>query len=99
MPRGTFTNFPIQLFDVFSPFVRAVDFALDWILLDSGRAVYRQGDMDESMFVVLSGRLRSVANKIVIEEFGRGDVLGMLEMLQKKPRNSTVLAVRFFPIG
>lgn len=51
--------------------------------------------MEETMFVVLSGRLRSVANKVVIEEFGRGDVLGMLEMLQKKPRYSTVLAVRF----
>lgn len=32
---------------------------------------------------------------MVIEEFGRGDVLGMMEMLQKRPRNSTVLAVRF----
>lgn len=56
------------------------------------------------MFVVISGRLRSVSNKIVIEEFGRGDVLGMLEMLQKKSRNSTVLAVRFsqlarMPVG
>lgn len=24
-----------------SPFVRAVDFAIDWILTDSGQAVYR----------------------------------------------------------
>ncbi|KAJ9601496.1 hypothetical protein L9F63_000335, partial [Diploptera punctata] len=28
-----------------SPFVRQVDFALDWVFLESGRAVYRQGDL------------------------------------------------------
>lgn len=47
------------------------------------------------MFVVLSGRLRSVVKKTAVEEFGRGDVLGMVEVLQKKPRSTTVMAVRF----
>lgn len=45
--------------------------------------------------MVLSGRLRSVLKKTVIDEFGRDDVLGILEMLQRKPRATTVLAVRF----
>ncbi|CAJ0585225.1 unnamed protein product, partial [Mesorhabditis spiculigera] len=78
-----------------SSFVRGVDFALDWVLVDSGQAAYKQGDIPDSIFVVLSGRLRSVEKKTVIEEFGRGDVLGMIELLQKKPRATTVLAVRF----
>ncbi|CAB3402925.1 unnamed protein product [Caenorhabditis bovis] len=78
-----------------SPFLRGVDFALDWVLVDSGHAVYREGDLADSLFVVLSGRLRSVEKKTVVEEFGRGDVLGMMEVLTKKPRNTTVLAVRF----
>ncbi|TKR68373.1 hypothetical protein L596_024363 [Steinernema carpocapsae] len=78
-----------------SPFLRGVDFALDWVLADSGHAIYRKGDQADSLFVVLSGRLRSVDQKTVVEEFGRGDMLGMVEVLQKKPRNTTVLAVRF----
>ncbi|CAI4230346.1 unnamed protein product [Auanema sp. JU1783] len=78
-----------------SPFLRGVDFALDWVLVDSGQAVYRAGDNADSLFVVLSGRLRSVEKKTVVEEFGRGDVLGMMEVLQKKPRSTTVMAVRF----
>lgn len=78
-----------------SPFLRGVDFALDWVLVDSGHAVYRAGDNADSLFVVLSGRLRSVEKKTVVEEFGRGDVLGMMEVLTKKPRSTTVLAVRF----
>jgi lysophospholipid hydrolase len=65
-----------------SSFIRAVDFALDWILVDSGQALYRQDDMAEALYVVLSGRLRSVSKKVAIEEFGRGDVLGMMEVLQ-----------------
>ncbi|EYC02786.1 hypothetical protein Y032_0098g3120 [Ancylostoma ceylanicum] len=78
-----------------SPFLRGVDFALDWVLVDSGQSVYREGDVADSMFVMLSGRLRSVEKKTLVEEFGRGDVLGMMELLQKKPRATTVLAVRF----
>ncbi|EFO23887.2 hypothetical protein LOAG_04599 [Loa loa] len=78
-----------------SPFVRNVDFAIDWILLDSGQAVYRSGDVADSIFVLLSGRLRSVEDKKIIEEFGRGDVLGMIEVLQRVPRATTVLAIRF----
>ncbi|VDK77344.1 unnamed protein product, partial [Onchocerca ochengi] len=78
-----------------SSFVRTVDFAVDWVLLDSGQAVYRSGDVADSMFVLLSGRLRSVEGKKIIEEFGRGDVLGMIEVLQRVPRATTVLAIRF----
>ncbi|KAL6725502.1 hypothetical protein Aduo_007550 [Ancylostoma duodenale] len=78
-----------------SPFLRGVDYALDWVLVDSGQSVYREGDVADSMFVMLSGRLRSVEKKTLVEEFGRGDVLGMMELLQKKPRATTVLAVRF----
>ncbi|KJH48312.1 cyclic nucleotide-binding domain protein [Dictyocaulus viviparus] len=78
-----------------SPFLRAVDFSLDWVLVDTGMAVYREGDSADSMYVMLSGRLRSVEKKTLVEEFGRGDMLGMMEVLQKKPRATTVLAVRF----
>lgn len=56
---------------------------------------FRQGDIAESFYVVLSGRLRSVVKKTVVEEYVRDNVLGILEMLQHKPRSTTVLAVRF----
>ncbi len=43
-----------------SPFVRQIDFALDWVYMESGRALYRQGDDSDCTYIVLSGRLRSV---------------------------------------
>ncbi|CAH0384039.1 unnamed protein product [Bemisia tabaci] len=82
-----------------SPFVRQVDFALDWVFLESGRAVYRQGDESDSTYVVLSGRLRSVithenGKKELVGEYGKGDLIGIVEMVTQNPRSTTVMAVR-----
>ncbi|KAL6441220.1 hypothetical protein ACFW04_003479 [Cataglyphis niger] len=82
-----------------SPFVRQVDFALDWLFLESGRAVYRQGDESDSTFIVLSGRVRSVityknGKKEPVAEYGKGDLVGIVEMVTQTPRSTTVMAVR-----
>ncbi|CAH1402896.1 unnamed protein product [Nezara viridula] len=82
-----------------SPFVRQVDFALDWVFLESGRAVYRQGDESDCTYIVLSGRLRSVithsnGKKELVGEYGKGDLVGIVEMVTQSPRSTTVIAVR-----
>lgn len=41
-----------------SRFVRAIDFVLDWEMLDAGKILFEQGAQAENLFVVLSGRLR-----------------------------------------
>lgn len=82
-----------------SPFVRQIDFALDWIHNESGRAIYRQGDHSDSTYIVLSGRLRSVINredgkKQLVGEYGKGDLIGIVELLTQTERSTTVMAVR-----
>ncbi|XP_045524449.1 neuropathy target esterase sws isoform X2 [Pieris brassicae] len=82
-----------------SPFVRQVDFALDWVFLESGRAVYRQDEESGSTFIVLSGRLRSVithpnGKKELVGEYGKGDLVGIVEMVTQTRRSTTVMAVR-----
>uniref|UniRef100_A0A673JMM1 lysophospholipase n=1 Tax=Sinocyclocheilus rhinocerous TaxID=307959 RepID=A0A673JMM1_9TELE len=82
-----------------SSFVRQIDFALDWMALEAGRAVYRQGDKSDSTFIVLSGRLRSVimkddGKKELAGEYGRGDLIGVVEALSHLNRATTVHAVR-----
>ncbi len=37
-----------------------MDFALDWVHIQSGRALFRQEDPADGTYIVLSGRLRSV---------------------------------------
>ncbi|KAM5298590.1 LOW QUALITY PROTEIN: patatin-like phospholipase domain-containing protein 7 [Ctenodactylus gundi] len=82
-----------------SSFVRQIDFALDWMEVEAGRAVYRQGDKSDCTYIVLSGRLRSVirrddGKKRLAGEYGRGDLIGVVEMLTHQPRATTVHAVR-----
>ncbi|XP_025195604.1 neuropathy target esterase sws isoform X2 [Melanaphis sacchari] len=82
-----------------SSFVRQVDFALDWLFIESGRAVYRQGEESDSTFIVLSGRLRSVithenGKKELVAEYGKGDFVGIVEVITQTPRGTTVMAVR-----
>lgn len=82
-----------------SPFVRQIDFALDWVYIESGRALYRQNDESDCTYIVLSGRLRSVithhdGKKELVGEYGRGDLVGIVETLTQNPRSTTVMAVR-----
>ncbi|XP_077504483.1 patatin like phospholipase domain containing sws isoform X3 [Amblyomma americanum] len=82
-----------------SPFVRQIDFALEWVYIESGRAVYRQDEKAESTAIVLSGRLRSVLTRAdgkreMVGEYGRGDLVGVVELLTGAKRATTVMAVR-----
>jgi len=82
-----------------SPYVRSIDFALDWVLVESGQALYRQGDEADNTYVVLSGRLRSVVQrrdgrKELVGEYGRGELCGIVETLTGVRRSTTLLAVR-----
>lgn len=82
-----------------SNFVRQIDFALDWQMLEAGKALFRQGDTSDSIFIVLTGRLRSVITSVggkkeLVNEFGRGELVGIVEVLTQTERATTVLAIR-----
>ncbi|XP_034293707.1 patatin-like phospholipase domain-containing protein 6 isoform X6 [Pantherophis guttatus] len=82
-----------------SPFVRQMDFAIDWMAVEAGRALYRQGDKSDCTYIVLNGRLRSVIQKAngkkeLVGEYGRGDLIGVVEALTHQVRATTVHAVR-----
>uniref|UniRef100_A0AAR2KJ19 lysophospholipase n=1 Tax=Pygocentrus nattereri TaxID=42514 RepID=A0AAR2KJ19_PYGNA len=82
-----------------SAFVRQMDFAIDWMAVEAGRALYRQDDQSDCTYIVLNGRLRSVIRKAngkkeLVGEYGRGDLIGVVEALTRQPRATTVHAVR-----
>lgn len=84
---------------ILSPLVRQCDYALDWIFLESGRAAYRQDETSDSTFIVLSGRLRSIVThtngkKEIVGEYGKGDMVGIVEMITETCRTTTAMAVR-----
>lgn len=82
-----------------SSFVRQIDFALDWMLIDAGRALYRQGERSDCVYIILTGRLRSVVQleskkKELVGEYGRGELVGLVEVLTQTDRATTMMAVR-----
>ncbi|PAA57051.1 hypothetical protein BOX15_Mlig019176g2, partial [Macrostomum lignano] len=82
-----------------SPFLRQVDFVLDWLCLESGKPLYKQGDIANAVYLLLHGRLRQAhttpqGHKELTAELGRGDLVGFLEVFTTRPRATTVLAVR-----
>lgn len=82
-----------------SSFVRHIDFALDWDCIESGHRLFAFGEPADSIYLILSGRLRGVTEKrvgesIVLGEYGRGEVVGALEVLTHHPRQSGMMAVR-----
>ena len=67
-----------------SPFVRQIDFALDWVLVEAGKPLYTQNDMADCLYIVLNGRLRSVkqypnGRKEMVCEFGRSECVGLVD--------------------
>ncbi|WAR19929.1 PLPL7-like protein [Mya arenaria] len=82
-----------------TPFVRQIDFALDWMMIEAGRALFRQGDHSDSIYIVLTGRLRTVitlsgGKKELVGEYGRGELVGIVEVLTQQERVTTGIAVR-----
>ncbi len=72
---------------------------LDWRLLPGGATLFRAGDAADSMYIVLSGRLRIFTTRPdgtqeAIREIGRGESVGELAILTGKPRSATVRAIR-----
>ncbi|PFX22568.1 Patatin-like phospholipase domain-containing protein 7 [Stylophora pistillata] len=92
-------NVAHSLISHLSPFLRQIDYALDWMHVEAGRAVYRQGEQSNCIYIVLNGRLRSVVTssngkKELDREAGRGELVGVVEVLTQAPRATTVHAIR-----
>eukprot|EP00051_Salpingoeca_urceolata_P011709 m.145382 g.145382 ORF g.145382 m.145382 type:complete len:1146 (-) comp17222_c1_seq3:169-3606(-) len=81
-----------------SPFVRQVDFTLNWLHLSAGKALYEQGSDAHSISFIINGRVRSVTEangkKQIDQEYGRLEVVGDIEVLTNVKRATTVIAVR-----
>ncbi|KAI7475924.1 Lysophospholipase [Hortaea werneckii] len=76
-----------------------IDFALEWVQVNSGQAIYHQGDESDAIYIVLNGRLRAIQESEdgkmkVIGEYGQGDSVGELEVLTESVRPGSLHAIR-----
>jgi CRP/FNR family transcriptional regulator, cyclic AMP receptor protein len=58
----------------------------------AGSRIFAEGDKPNHMYVLLSGAVEVSAHGHVIEEIQPGDALGVLSLLDSKPRSATAIA-------
>ncbi len=87
-----------------SPIVRQMDFAIDWMELEAGRALYCQGDDANAAYIILNGRVRSVVRKStgkkeLVDEYGRGETIGLVREGEGEGLGVGWLCTPLFPAG
>jgi len=58
-----------------------------------GAEIIREGDVDNSLFVLVDGRVQVSKSGQPIAELGAGEVFGELALLDPAPRNASVTAL------
>ncbi|KAK6341605.1 phosphatidylcholine and lysophosphatidylcholine phospholipase [Orbilia brochopaga] len=77
-----------------------IDFALEWLQINAGQVIYREGDESDAIYIVLNGRLRAIRGNAdegdmhVVGEYGQGESVGELEVLTESTRPVTLHAIR-----
>lgn len=72
---------------------------LQWVQVGGGETLLEQDSRDDSLYFVISGRLRAVATasdgtRTVLGEVARGETVGEMAFFTSEPRTATVVAVR-----
>ncbi len=72
--------------------------AVEWTSLEAGTALFEQGDIADSAYILVSGQMRVMAtedDEIVLDtRIGRGDLLGEMGVIEQAPRMATARAIR-----
>jgi len=89
-----------ELFGITEPAAfRELEEVAEWIRVPAGETLIRQGEASDAMYVVVTGRLRTVVRvadgrETAVREVGAFSTVGELGLLTELPRSATVLAAR-----
>jgi lysophospholipid hydrolase len=76
----------------------AVASAMTLLTLNSGEVLFEQGAKGDSLYLIVSGRVRIVlqseGSSRIVSELGHGEVVGEMALLSDMPRLATVSAMR-----
>jgi CRP-like cAMP-binding protein len=78
--------------------LRDAEATLEWLVLPGGAVLFREGEDGDSLYILVSGRLRvGVAHEggeRTVAELGRGEMVGEMGVLTGEKRSTTVYAIR-----
>lgn len=72
---------------------------MEWLVIPGGEILLKQGDIGDSMFILVSGRLSWIVHskngEVLAEgELGKGDIIGEMALLSGDKRSATVISLR-----
>ncbi|KAJ1891638.1 Nte1p, partial [Coemansia sp. IMI 209127] len=81
------------------PAILNIDYALEWVQAKASQMIYRQGEMSDAVYVVLSGRLRAFVERekggvSILAEYGQGQSVGESNLLLSQPSRFNLHAIR-----
>ncbi|KAJ1667169.1 phosphatidylcholine and lysophosphatidylcholine phospholipase [Coemansia sp. RSA 1646] len=81
------------------PAILNIDYALEWVQAKASQMIYRQGEMSDAVYVVLSGRLRAFIERekggvSILAEYGQGQSVGESNLLLSQPCKFNLHAIR-----
>lgn len=65
----------------------------DVIEVEPGFALFREGDLGDTMFVVIEGSVEVRRDGHVIETIGAGEIIGELALIDTGPRSASAITV------
>jgi NTE family protein len=79
--------------------LEAIAAEFEWFSVPGGQTLFNQGDQDDSLYVVLSGRLGAFlrdaqGKETLIRQMGTGETVGEMALLSGEPRSATIIALR-----
>lgn len=89
---SVFGKFDTQMLGLIEP-------QLEWIELAGGEILFRQDEVDDSLYFVISGRLRAYittaeGENLTVGEIIRGETVGEMALFTGEPRGASIVATR-----
>ncbi len=64
------------------------------IAFPAGATIFREGDAPDHMYIVLEGSIDVTHRGTIIESIGPGDALGVVSLLDSKPRTASAIVTQ-----
>ena len=76
-----------------------VESQLEWIELDRGQVLFREGDPSDSIYLVVIGRLRAYTEaksgeQKILREIAQGEIVGEMGFFTQEARSASICAIR-----
>ena len=90
---------PTLLGPIDEAILRDVEAQVEWVRLRGGEMLFRQQDAGDSLYVLVSGRLRAMQEdetgaQRILNEIAPGETVGEMAVITGEPRSASICAIR-----